>query len=89
MKGIGIDVVVSGKKAMLYGTILFVVVIAFLYLVAVVLLNEPLFFIIGLVIGIITYIRNMIGAYKDMKHLEETEGSSSKVEIETYNDFKE
>ena len=48
MKGIGIDVVVSGKKAMLYGTILFVVVIAFLYLVAVVLLNEPLFFIIGL-----------------------------------------
>ena len=88
MKGVGAHVVVNGKKAMIYGTILFIVVILFIYLVSVVLLDAPLFFILSLVLGIIVYIKNMIDAYKDMKNLEEVEGKSSKVEKETYNDFK-
>ncbi len=87
-KSLEVHIKVRGKKAIIYGTILFIVVISFLYLISVVLLDAPLFFILGLILGIIAYIKNIISAYKDMKQLEETEGESSQVEIDTYNDFK-
>ena len=86
-KRLGTHIEVRGKKAMILITILSIVVTIFFYFITTIL-DAPIFFIIASVFILITYITNMISAYKDMKHLEETEGESSRVEIDTYNDFK-
>lgn len=87
-KGLSAHVEVRGRKAMIYGTILCIVVALLFYIISVIILEEILFFIIAMIFLVITYISNMIKAYKDMKKLEETEGKSSEVEISTYNNFK-
>ena len=87
-KNVGISLVVTGKGAMILGTILTILAAGVAYIIMVKLLHLIPFFICFMALLLFVYIWNMRISYKDMKQMEAEENKKTDIQIYKYNDFK-